>query len=128
MLTVNNIVFVFNKDTNDKDFALVEAREVYFSKNGAALVEKEIVFSELELLEDSSVEILDIINRHNNSMIGLDEDEIIYSNEIKQSCLADMKTFCDRNTCSSKIHQLVELLAWAIDNDKNVYFLTQYLK
>ena len=128
MLVVNYIVFVFNKDINDKDFALVEARDAYFSKNGTALVENEIVFSELELLKDSSVEIMDIINEHNDSMIGLDEDDIIYSNEIKQRCLASIKAFCDKNTCSSKIHRLIELLDWAIDHDKNVYFLTQYLK
>ncbi|NGF77149.1 hypothetical protein G5B10_14765 [Fluviicola sp. SGL-29] len=122
--TKNYIVVIFNNHIDDKDFATAEARNIYFSENKTKFIEKEIIFLEAELLDESFVEILDIISKYNDdSMIGLDEDDVIYSNDIKQQCHTAIKELCTNNRCSSKTLQLMDLLDLAVKNDKNVYFL-----
>lgn len=122
--TKNYIVVIFNNHIDDKDFATAEARNIYFSENKTKFIEKEIIFLEAELLDESFVEILDIISKYNDdSMIGLDEDDVIYSNDIKQQSHTAIKELCTNNRCSSKTLQLMDLLDLAVKNDKNVYFL-----
>ncbi|WP_343748902.1 hypothetical protein [Fluviicola sp.] len=116
-------IVVFNNSIHDESFGLIKARSIFFSDDRKTFVENEIILSEEELLENSVVKILDIINEQNDSMIGMYEDDIIDSNEVKQNCLIEIEDFCRNHVCSVKVLQLIDLLKWAIDQDKNVYFL-----
>jgi len=104
-------IVVFNNEIEDFEFALSEARELYFS-DYLKTAQFEIILSEQEILNQYFLNILEIINDFNNSMIGLDEDDIIYFLKIKRQCYKSLLDYCDSNTCSDKINDLISLNAY----------------
>lgn len=113
-------IVVFNNTIDDAEFSLAEARKNYFF-GPKEIILKEIVLLENAFLTSQLQKLLEIINEHNDSMIGIFEDDIIYSNSIKLKCLTEIEKQ-DFET-APLISEVITLFRLAIEHQKNIYFL-----
>lgn len=116
------IVIVFNDKIDDSDFAMSSARDYSIKEE---LVESKLILNEEELLTLNTI--WEIINDFNDSMIGLHEDDIIYSDEVKFQCIQGIEEYLadlEMGITEKKlIEQLLVMLRYAYNRHKNIYFL-----
>lgn len=116
------IVIVFNDKIDDSDFAMSLARGYSIKEE---LVESKLILNEEELLTLNTI--WEIINDFNDSMIGLHEDDIIYSDEVKLQCIQGIEEYLADLEMGIKekklIEQLLVMLRYAYNRNKNIYFL-----
>jgi len=115
-------IVVFNDEVDDHEFTLVSARDNFYqpiSNN------QSIVLTEVEV--NSMFKVFNIINEVNDSMIGIHEDDIIYSNDIIKQCVFRLETYINNQSLESREEELsnkiLELFKDAYKRNKNIYFL-----
>lgn len=122
-MKADKFIIVFDNTINDDDFGLSQAREYL---NNMEQFKNSIIqsFTEEKIIELH--EVFEIINDINGSMIGIYEDEIIYSQEIMKECVSNIKKYNDSLVDyqnQNLIIRIIEIFELAIKSNKNIYFL-----
>lgn len=122
MIEEKFVIVAFSSNILDIDFGLVEARDTYFQNRDLEVYD--VVLSEVQVCELQDV--FDIINDLNSSMIGIYEDDVIYSRDVKIESFSRLKKYEEKLKSQNKkdlVKKILNIFQYALLNDKNIYFL-----